>query len=104
MENQNVPQAQNASNKGIQIKASDEVLAGKYSNMAQISHNREEFVLDFMTVLPPAGTLNSRIIMSPGHYKRMIRAMQENVQKYENMFGPIAESHEPGVINGFPVK
>jgi hypothetical protein len=97
------PQPQNE-NKGIQIKVTDEVLAGKYSNMAQISHNREEFVLDFMTILPPAGTLNSRIIMSPGHYKRMIKAMQENLRKYEENFGVVKESDEPETVHGFPVK
>lgn len=97
------PQSNN-NQKGIQIKVTDEVLAGKYSNMAQISHNREEFVLDFMTVLPPAGTLNSRIIMSPGHYKRMIRAMQENLRRYEDNFGEVKESSEPETIHGFPVK
>ena len=97
------PQSQNE-NKGIQIKVTDEVLAGKYSNMAQISHNREEFVLDFMTILPPAGTLNSRIIMSPGHYKRMIKAMQENLRRCEESFGEVKESSEPETILGFPVK
>ena len=95
---------QNQNNKALQIKATDEVLAGKYSNMAQISHNREEFILDFMTVLPPVGTLNSRIIMSPGHYKRMIKAMQENLQRYESNFGAVKESDEPKTVYGFPIK
>ncbi|HBB38498.1 MAG: hypothetical protein UV82_C0011G0074 [Candidatus Magasanikbacteria bacterium GW2011_GWD2_43_18] len=90
--------------KQIQIKAKDEVLEGRYANVAQINHTKEEFVVDFMNIFPPQGTLNSRIIMSPGHMKRMIRAMQENVQKYEQKFGVIKESDEPDTVYGFPVK
>lgn len=90
--------------KTIQIKAKDDVLSGKYANVVQINHNKEEFVLDFMSIFPPVGTLNSRIIMSPGHYKRMIKAMQENLSKYESNFGSVQESDEPKTINGFPIK
>ena len=90
--------------KQIHIKAKDEVLEGRYANVAQINHTKEEFVVDFMNIFPPQGTLNSRIIMSPGHMKRMIRAMQENVQKYEQKFGVIKESDEPETVYGFPVK
>lgn len=90
--------------KSIQIKAKDEILSGKYANIAQVQHTKEEFVMDFMTVFPPAGTLNSRIIMSPGHYKRMIKAMQDNLNKYESRFGEVSASEEPETVNGFPVK
>jgi len=90
--------------KQIQIKAKDEVLEGKYANIAQVAHTKEEFVLDFMSVFPPAGTLNSRVIMSPGHFKRMIAAMQDNLQKYEQKFGSITKADEPETIHGFPVK
>ncbi|MFH1286322.1 MAG: DUF3467 domain-containing protein [Candidatus Magasanikbacteria bacterium] len=90
--------------KQIQIKAQDKVLAGKYANAAQVTHTKEEFVLDFMSIFPPAGTLNSRVIMSPGHFKRMIVAMQDNLQKYESKFGSVDQAEEPDVIHGFPVK
>ena len=90
--------------KQIQIKAKDDVLAGKYANVAQVTHTKEEFVLDFMSVFPPAGTLNSRVIMSPGHYKRMLKAMGENLSKYEQKFGGITEPEEPETVHGFPVK
>jgi hypothetical protein len=90
--------------KKIQIKAQDEVLAGKYANIAQVSHTKEEFVLDFMSVFPPQGTLNSRVIMSPGHFKRMILAMQDNLQKYETQFGSVAQADEPDTVHGFPIK
>jgi hypothetical protein len=90
--------------KKIQIKVQDEVLAGKYANVAQVAHKKEEFVLDFMSIFPPAGTLHSRVIMSPGHFKRMIAAMGDNLQKYEAKFGVIDAADEPDVIHGFPVK
>lgn len=85
----------------IQIKASDEKLKGEYSNVMQILHTKEEFVLDFLNIFPPTGTLNSRIILSPGHFKRMIRAMEENLKKYEDQHGAIAESEAPQQNIGF---
>lgn len=90
MNQQNQPQG-----KQVQIKASDEKLKGEYSNAVQIMHTKEEVVLDFFNVFPPTGTLNSRVILSPGHFKRMIRAMEENLKKYENSFGKIEESKAP---------
>lgn len=70
--------------------------------MMQILHTKEEFVLDFLNVFPPTGTLNSRVICSPGHFKRMVKAMRENLEKYENAFGKIETSEEPKGI-GFRV-
>lgn len=90
--------------KQIQIKVKDETLEGRYANIAQIQHTKEEFVLDFMSIFPPQGSLSARVIVSPGHFKRMIKAMQQNLQKYEEQNGVIAESVEPDSINGFPVK
>jgi len=88
----------------VQIKAKDEVLQGKYANVAQVTHTKEEIVLDFMTIFPPTGTLNARVIMSPAHFKRMIRAMQENLVKYESKFGPIQESNQLDAQFGWPIK
>lgn len=85
----------------IQIKAQDEDLKGKYSNLMQITHTQEEFVLDFFMVVPPQGSLASRVIMSPGHLKRMVQALQENVQKYEDKFGKIEKSQAPETKVGF---
>jgi len=47
-------------NQQVQIKATDEKLKGEYSNAMQILHTKEEFVLDFLNIFPPTGTLNSR--------------------------------------------
>lgn len=90
--------------KKLKIKAKDEDLKGNYSNLMQIMHTKEEFVLDFFLVSPPQGILSSRVIMSPGHIKRMIRALEENLGKYENKFGKIEEAPAPETkIGGFQV-
>lgn len=87
--------------KQIKIKIKDEDLKGNYSNLMQVSHAKEEFILDFFWVAPPEGILNSRVIMSPGHSKRMIKALQENVGKYEEKFGKIEEAAAPETKIGF---
>jgi len=88
----------------IQIKAKDEDLKGDYSNMMQVLHTKEEFVLDFFLVSPPTGILASRIIMSPGHLKRMIKALEENIRNYEEKFGKIQEAETPEGKIGFETK
>ena len=84
-----------------QIKASDKVLKGRYSNTAQVLHTKEEFVMDFLNVFPPSGTLNARVIVSTGHFKRIAKAMNENLKKYEEKFGKIDESKEDDEKIGF---
>lgn len=80
--------------KEIKLRVPDTVQAGTYANNTLVSHTREEFLLDFMMVAPPGGTVVSRIIVSPSHLKRMILTMQGNLQKYEASYGPI-EPHDP---------
>jgi len=82
----------------VQIKATDDKLKGEYSNVIQIIHTKEEFVMDFLNIFPPTGTLNSRIIVSPGHFKRMVKAMDENLRKYESSHGTIEASEAPQPI------
>jgi len=84
----------------IQIKAKDEDLKGSYSNLMQILHTKEEFILDFFLVSPPTGVLGSRVIMSPGHIKRMTNALKENIEKYEGQFGKIEEAKTPEMSEG----
>ncbi len=85
-----------AAQQQIQIKISDEVLQGVYSNMAQISHVQEEFILDFMNILfaQRQGVVSSRVIVSPAHMKRIAAAIQENIKRYEEKFGAIPEHAE----------
>lgn len=88
----------------VQIKATDEKLKGEYANVMQVLHTKEEFVLDFLNVFPPTGTLNARVIVSPGHFKRMLAAMQDNLGKYESQFGNVAPSEAPTSKIGFEPK
>lgn len=85
----------------LQIKVKDEDLKGAYSNLMQIVHTKEEFILDFFLNAQPEGILASRVIMSPGHAKRMIMALQENMKKYEERFGIIEQSGAPEEKIGF---
>jgi len=73
----------------IQVKIPDDVLKGIYANMVQIGHGPEEFILDFMNIFPPSGIISARVILSPGHMKRVVSAMQDNLKKYEEQFGTI---------------
>jgi len=74
----------------IHIQLSPEVQQGVYSNQMLCSHTEEEFVLDFILTTPPAAVVNARVIVSPSHAKRIIAALQENIQKYEARFGEIS--------------
>lgn len=84
-------------NKELEIKVDQEKLEGNYSNLMKVSHTEEEFILDFFLASPPQGVLNSRVVMSPGHVKRLIKALQENIKNYEQKFGEIEEAEGTGV-------
>lgn len=73
----------------IQLKISDETLKGTYANMVQVTHSPEEFVIDFMNIYPPTGIVVSRVMLSPGHMKRIAAALNENISRYEQQFGEI---------------
>lgn len=79
----------------LDVKIGDEELKGRYSNLLRIAHTREEFVLDFINLMPPQGTVTARIITSPGHLKRIIRALSLNLERYEQTYGPVHEAPEP---------
>ncbi|MCX6806857.1 MAG: DUF3467 domain-containing protein [Candidatus Berkelbacteria bacterium] len=83
--------------KQLSIKATDEDLKGRYANAMQVSHTPEEFIFDFLNMTPPAGQLISRIITNPGHAKRILSALQDNIAKYEAKFGKIQESKQPKI-------
>ena len=88
--------------KSLNVKITDEELKGRYSNLVRVSHTREEFILDFINMVPPQGAVTARIITSPGHLKRLIRALHTNVQLYEEHFRTVREAAEPDV-SGNPV-
>jgi len=85
----------------IKVKVKEEDLKGAYSNMMRISHTKEEFLLDFFLISPPEGVLASRVIMNPGHLKRMIKALEDNIVKYEEKFGKIETAQPPEENLGF---
>ena len=85
-----------ADEREIPIKIPDDILRGVYANQMIVAHTREEFLLDFINLFPPGGVVNARIIVSPGHLKRMIRALQDNLQRYEKEFGTLSEAAPPG--------
>ena len=68
---------------------------GAYANNMFVTHTREEFIMDFLMVMPPNGTVTARVITSPGHMKRIIAALQENMQKYEQAFGEQRPAEAP---------
>lgn len=80
-----------ADNNQIDIELRPEVARGNYSNLAIITHSTSEFILDFVQMMPglPKPTVNSRVLMTPENAKRLLKALMENVQKYESQFGEI---------------
>jgi hypothetical protein len=95
------PKQQRPKPKGIQIEFPAGIRGGVYSNNMIVSHTKEEFVMDFVMVGPPTATVMSRVIMSPGHLKRVIAALQDNLKKYEGKFGKLEQAEEPKGPLGF---
>lgn len=87
-----------------QIQIADNIAGGEYSNAMQVSHNRDEFQMVFLSIFPPTGKVSSKILTAPGHFKRMVKAMQENIKKYEEKFGEIKEAESVNEEIGFKPK
>ena len=81
----------------LNIELSEEVAEGIYSNLAFITHSNSEFVVDFIRVLPgvPKAKVKSRIILTPEHAKRLAVALQDNIEKFEQVHGRIKLHEEP---------
>ncbi|MDI6756883.1 MAG: DUF3467 domain-containing protein [Endomicrobiia bacterium] len=77
--------------KQIQIEVDDTTAQGVYSNVALISHSESEVVIDFVFVQPqaPKARVRARVITSPSHAKRLLKALEENIKNYESRFGEI---------------
>lgn len=92
----------------VQIKITDDALKGSYANLAFVTHTKEEFILDFASVSPNQGQgiVTAKVFLSPGHTKRLLAVLAENVKKYEQQFGTIAEAQTPsaGTEIGFHSK
>lgn len=81
----------------MNIELSEEIAEGVYSNLAILTHSHAEFVADFIQLMPgvPKGKVQSRIIMAPQTAKRLMKALQENISKYEQNHGVIDEGDVP---------
>jgi len=89
---------QDTDNQGgqLNIEISEEVAEGTYANLAIITHSHAEFIIDFVNIMPgtPKSKVKSRIILTPQHAKRFMKALAENVQKFEASQGPIKDVDE----------
>ena len=90
-------------NKEIKLKINDTELKGAYANQIAILHSKNDFVLDFISMFPPEAIVSSRIITTPVNLKRMFKALEVNLKKYEEQYGIIEiddEFNEPiGKVN-----
>jgi len=86
--------------KQINIELPEEVAEGVYSNLAIISHSHSEFIVDFIRLVPnvPKAKVKSRIILTPEHAKRLMKALADNVKKFESQHGSISDKEQ----NPFP--
>jgi Protein of unknown function (DUF3467) len=94
MDNNNNQQQQ------LNIELTDDMAQGVYSNLAVITHSPAEFVIDFIRVMPgvPKAKVQSRIILTPQHAKRLMNALKENISKFETQNGKIQDTQVQGNI------
>jgi len=81
--------------KKIRVDLPKDLIGGSYANNMAVAHTREEFIMDFLMIVPPTGTVTSRVILSPSHIKRIVQILQDNIMRYEKEFGPIHTAEMP---------
>ncbi len=91
--------AEESKNNQLNIELNEQIAEGEYSNLAIITHSTSEFVLDFIRVMPgvPKAKVKSRVVMTPQHAKRLMKALADNISKFESVNGPIKDVE--GAIN-----
>lgn len=87
----------------IDIELDDKTAEGIYTNLAVINHSVSEFVVDFISVMPgqPKARVKSRIILTPQHAKRLVKALADNVQRFEESHGEIKDYDQPPIPMNF---
>lgn len=87
----------------INIQLDDSVAEGTYCNLAIINHSVSEFVVDFVKVMPgvPKSKVKSRIILTPQHAKRLLKALNDNVVRFEKKHGEIKDFEQPTIPLSF---
>lgn len=94
---------QNQQPNQLNIEISEEVAEGDYANLAIITHSHAEFVIDFVNVMPgtPKSKVKSRIILTPQHAKRFMKALTENITRFESMNGKIQDLEDVQIPMNF---
>ena len=87
----------------INIELDEKVAEGTYSNLAIINHSVSEFVVDFVNIMPgvPKNKVKSRIILTPQHAKRLLKALGDNIARFENAHGEIKDYEQPPIPLNF---
>lgn len=87
----------------INIELDEQTAQGIYSNLAIINHSQSEFVIDFVTIMPgvPKSKVKSRIVLTPQHAKRLLKALGENINRFEQAHGEIKEQNQPPIPINF---
>jgi hypothetical protein len=94
---------ENQNQNQLNIELTEEVADGIYSNLAIITHSTSEFVIDYVKVMPgvPKAKVKARILLTPQHAKRLLAALQDNIQKYEQVHGTIKQTEGLGIPMNF---
>ena len=82
---------QNPDPNAINIELSEAMAEGEYANLAMIAHSNSEFVIDFIRMMPglPKAKVKARIVVTPEHAKRLLAALAENIDRYEQAYGQV---------------
>jgi hypothetical protein len=94
---------QNKQKNQINIELGEEQADGIYSNLAMITHSHSEFIIDFIKMMPgmPKAKVKARIVLTPQHAKRLLRALNDNIGKYESIHGEIKSPDTPDNLPPF---
>ncbi|PLX20915.1 DUF3467 domain-containing protein [Candidatus Parcubacteria bacterium] len=84
-----------------EIKIADNIPGAEYANAMQVNHTKDEFQMMFLNIFGASGRVTNKIISSPGHVKKMVLALTENIKKYEDNHGKIEEAEIGGNEIGF---
>ncbi|MBO0322524.1 DUF3467 domain-containing protein [Muricauda sp. CAU 1633] len=89
--------------KQINIELDEKTAEGVYSNLAIINHSASEFVVDFISMMPgaPKAKVKSRIVLTPQHAKKFLKALSDNVARFEQAHGPIQDYEQPPIPLNF---
>ncbi|MCE2611379.1 DUF3467 domain-containing protein [Flavobacteriaceae bacterium D16] len=89
--------------KQINIELDEKMAEGVYSNLAIINHSVSEFVVDFITIMPgaPKAKVKSRVILTPQHAKKFLKALNDNVNRFEQAHGTIKDYEQPPIPINF---